>query len=584
MNVYETMTASQAPIRLEFGGGCGCQAASAPIPVPIQSGGCGGGCTGGCGGGCQCGSACGTAFQPETHERIRWYAGQLVGPAEMTGQNSWALERMRRHNRLLHGWGVDCGLYVAPVPDDSGWPLPWIVEVSSGYALAPSGDEILVDCVTRLDVRTEQPATTVAADPWCAPVRKRRDPGAVYYLAVRYDETLTRPVRSATCGCGCDDDACDYSRIREGFAFTLLDSLPGSYTSAIGDLEEAVSCTPAVRQTGSRMCPPCPCSPWVVLADLTISSSGAVAVDQLTHRRFLASFGNFGFSCAAISLGCVEVVRIDAGENDQNAALARAFAAGDVTTVDALIRQGAGLLGTLPITSDGPSPADLTALTGVVADIVAHRAAQEAVLWVDDDWSGTGGQGQSVAEAATTSLLDGARFPAGNRTATQTQAFSGTCGARLFIVSTPKPPPPVLGCIEVVGIIQGLELTDEAHLFEAFQAGDIPEMDRLIRQGVGALGRIEFRSDGADVSQFNDSLQRIRQFFTMWAPMPGTVLWIDADYPGRGGEGQSVAEAVTTSLLDAVNIQAGWRAPAQVMDYSGSCGTRLIIRAWPANH
>ena len=45
-------------------------------------------------------------------ERTRYYAGQLVGPDDLTEDQRYFRERLRRHNRLLHGWGVVCGARV----------------------------------------------------------------------------------------------------------------------------------------------------------------------------------------------------------------------------------------------------------------------------------------------------------------------------------------------------------------------------------------------------------------------------------------------------------------------------------------
>ena len=222
--------------------------------------------------------------------------------------------RARRHNRMLHGWGVGCGLAVAVTPSPvDGEPEPWSVTVSAGYALTGCGDEVCVPGDVRVDIRSPHPdGADVCAppvDPWCAPVRERRDPERTYYLAIRYAEQQTRPVRATACGCGCDDDPCEYSRVAEGYALAVLDELPECYQPHVrrqrdgGEEDErlarreAIGCSPRIEQTGTRPCPDC-CSPWVVLADLRVDTGGTVTVDALSHRRFLASFGRFGFTCA----------------------------------------------------------------------------------------------------------------------------------------------------------------------------------------------------------------------------------------------------------------------------------------------
>jgi hypothetical protein len=560
------MTVAGETLKITVGQGCGC---------------------GGTPAACGCGNGCGGTAA--VRERPRWFAGQLVGPRDLTDTQTWMLERMRRHNRLLHGWGVDCGLTVTPVLDTAGRPVPWQVQVGAGHALAPSGDEILVETTTTVDVRAgAATGTTGGSDPWCAPVRQRRDPAATYYLAVRYDEAMTRPVRTVSCGCGCDDEtACEYSRIAEGAAFALLDTLPAGYTEQAGDresrLQEAVQCTTSIREHGSRSCPGCGCSPWVVLADITVTGSGAVTIDQLAHRRFLVSFGNYGFVCAPSTLGCMAVVRINRNQQGPEEALVDAFMAGDIAEVDRLIATGLGVLGTVPLTTDGPDTAAVRQATPQIADIVQNRIAEDSIVWLASNWPERTTQGQAVADAAATAILDGALFT-GNRQADAVVNFTGSCAARLFVLSVPKPPPPPLGPIEVVAVIQGLELTDEAHLFEAFQDGRIADMDALIVNGVGLLGTLQFRSTGPDQADLAAVRAKAQAHMAHNASSPGTVLWFDQGWIGLGGPGQAAAIAAATQLLDESGIPAGHRIPPETKDFTGSGPVRLIIRTSPILH
>ncbi|MDQ0079495.1 hypothetical protein [Arthrobacter oryzae] len=191
----------------------------------------------------------------------------------------------------------------------------------------------------KIDVRMPHPsADDVCApplDPWCAPVRQRRDPERTYFLAIRYSEGLERPVRAGACGCGCDDDACEYSRVSESFSLAILDELPechdvtafrerdlpvGTVNSAL-DRHEAQACSERMARIGSRPCPSC-CSPWLVLADIQIDANGGVTVDALTHRRFLASLAAVGFTCTSIRDGNKPRLLSDV----EREALKRAFA------------------------------------------------------------------------------------------------------------------------------------------------------------------------------------------------------------------------------------------------------------------
>jgi hypothetical protein len=281
---------------------------SAPVAAP-------------CGCGCDDAAGC-TCSDPLGRERTRFFPRMLIGPDELTQDQTWIRDRLRRHNRLLHGWGLVCGCDVTQATDANGRPVPWKVCVEPGDVLGPCGDDIVVDCAAIFDVRTQMHGAagpcSPPADPWCVDVRADRRPAQTYYLAIRYDEHLTRPVRTlAGCGCGCDEAECDYSRIRESFALGVLDTLPASYdegrvavagaygaevglsaATGLGRLAGALLCSPDLRD-GVRGCPPCPTDPWVILADFTVDDQGMLTIDPIRHRRYVVSFGAYFLMCGA---------------------------------------------------------------------------------------------------------------------------------------------------------------------------------------------------------------------------------------------------------------------------------------------
>jgi|SRR5580692_1888846 hypothetical protein len=242
-----------------------------------------------------CGST--TTCTTQTVLRPRFYPKQIVTPDDLTLMQDYFRARMRWHNLMMHGWGVACGALVCPSPStDGSGPLPWTVIVRRGYVLGPCGDEIIIDCDRSIDLRTSGvtgvtgDACVEPVDPWCSDVYKPNQPQKLY-IAIRYKEVMTRPVRVQPYGCGCDDSRCEYSRWRDGYEIGVLTACP---------------CPPAGTPpvftnvpTGST--PVCPCSPetsWVGLTEVDVDGDGNITgIDNCSCRRLVVSFGNFWWSC-----------------------------------------------------------------------------------------------------------------------------------------------------------------------------------------------------------------------------------------------------------------------------------------------
>jgi hypothetical protein len=213
----------------------------------------------------------------EQLERLRYFPRQLLTADDMRVEQEYFREKMRRHNRYLHGWGVVCGCAVEPVPGAK----VWTVRVCPGYVVGPQGDEILInDCV---DVPLTLGATP---DPctvrWPCPPAGDMPGGereiADVYVAVRYAECFSRPVRVHPAGCGCDEMACEYSRVRDSFEIKVLWELPDSHVKAAQDDTQWCNAVHAMTPTQLRErhlfpvppCPECVLDPWVVLATVAM--------------------------------------------------------------------------------------------------------------------------------------------------------------------------------------------------------------------------------------------------------------------------------------------------------------------------
>jgi hypothetical protein len=196
----------------------------------------------------------------------------------MTLEQEYFRSKLRLHNRMLHELGIVCGAKVEilkkPNADKVEEPVPWHVVIRPGYILGPYGDEIVIDCDRPFDLRSQSLIGVTGEpcveepDPWCSDVHDTRTNGDLF-LAVRYKEVMTRPVRVQPTGCGCNDSACEYSRWRDGYEFKVLRG-PRNFQEPADNPE---------------LCPPCPDDPWVLLAKITVDGDGNVGIDMSVARR-----------------------------------------------------------------------------------------------------------------------------------------------------------------------------------------------------------------------------------------------------------------------------------------------------------
>jgi len=225
-------------------------------------------------------------------ERMRYFPRQLLTADDLHAEQAYFREKMRRHNRHLHGWGVACGCSVDPVRDAKGL----LVRISPGYAVSPFGDEIQIPDAVDVDLQRgalDQPCTVLMPCPPTGATVPNPGARAIAYIAVRYAECHARPVRVLPAGCGCDETACEYSRVRETFEVKVLWALPESHRRAAQDDAKwcAMLRTMATEHPRESLllpvppCPECPDDPWVVLATVTLPANSDDAGDATRGMR-----------------------------------------------------------------------------------------------------------------------------------------------------------------------------------------------------------------------------------------------------------------------------------------------------------
>src|SRR4051812_23820295 len=289
----------------------------------------------GCGAGGACESPAGDLCASGLLERPRYFPRQIVTPGDLNLEADYFRARMRRHNRILHGWGVVCGARVCRVdcPDGQGFQR-WRVRVSTGYILSPQGDELLVAKDHVVDLRDAGAISGAGndgrdesgewIDPWCSEGPLEQESGR-RFLAIRYTEVATRPVRPQPAGCGCDDSACEQSRWCDGYEIGLLDCCPPSHTRDKADPlhinnDPVQGLREHMETNGQRGdleahfmldCLRCPSDPWVVLAEIEIDSDGSILrIDNCSCRRIVPSMAMVWGQCQSRVLRC-QVVEPD---------------------------------------------------------------------------------------------------------------------------------------------------------------------------------------------------------------------------------------------------------------------------------
>ena len=226
--------------------------------------------------------------RPSVNERPRYYARQLVTPDDMTLEQDYFRNRLRRHNRYLHGWGVVCGAEVVESTK------PWKVIVKAGFVLGPYGDEIFIESDQCVDVR-KLCVPPESQDDECQEAQPAPVDTDDQWLAIRYVEKKTRLVKVPLGGCGCEDSSCEHTRFQDHYEICVIDHCPESHQNpppppmfgrGEGNNPEAPDC------------PECQEEPWVVLSGFTVDEAGKVTLSQCDCRRQVLAFGDFWWACS----------------------------------------------------------------------------------------------------------------------------------------------------------------------------------------------------------------------------------------------------------------------------------------------
>ena len=188
-------------------------------------------------------------------KRTNYFHGMLMTERDFREEQIYHIERRKLLNRMLHGWGVVCGLKVKTTNP----PSPNIL-VEGGLALDCFGNEILVCEEQTVDLTVKPCATTAAYDPCAQYVPESQD--QALYVVIKYDERGTKPEPVYASGGSCEEKTCNFSRTQEGFCIEVWDHPPDA--PGTGDTTE-----PFTPCTKPFPCPPSDCCQYILLATIS---------------------------------------------------------------------------------------------------------------------------------------------------------------------------------------------------------------------------------------------------------------------------------------------------------------------------
>ena len=151
--------------------------------------------------------------------RNNYFTGKLLVERDFKDEQRYYIDKLRLHQKRLHGEGVVCGLQV--VPHSSATCQNRFVIVQPGFAKDCCGNDIVVPEPEYVDLtqfkswvrlQAAQKNQLAAAGPTAHTLQ----------ICVRYKECPVENIPVLYDDCGCDDTACAPNRILESYDFDLL--------------------------------------------------------------------------------------------------------------------------------------------------------------------------------------------------------------------------------------------------------------------------------------------------------------------------------------------------------------------------
>lgn len=237
-------------------------------------------------------------------KKTRYFHGMLLTDRDFREEQIYHNEKRKLLNRMLHGWGVVCGLKIEPTSPN---PSSKII-IKLGLALDCAGKEIFVCEPYELDVvEIIKACSTVKKKPAtpekCEELEKTPEENK-WYVVIKYKEVPTDPVPVYAPGGGCEEKVCEYSRMREGYCIELTQTVqcPEKLRESKGPcetLKDNDNIRKFLCEDLLMTCPKNCCDEHgVVLGSITfkgsITSETVIDIDMINNwdcRKYVITFG-----------------------------------------------------------------------------------------------------------------------------------------------------------------------------------------------------------------------------------------------------------------------------------------------------
>lgn len=213
-------------------------------------------------------------------ERNRYYTGKYMTARDFRDEQEYFLSRHRLHTRLLHGWGIVCGLEVNHHPDwqhrfDTDCAKRAVV-INPGIALDCCGREIVVP--KKLYFELPLPRYPASAQTAINPDDREEIQEGKFLLGICYEETEIERVPALYAEGAHDPTRLQANRVREGARLVIRrrDQVQGDCWRTL-DSPDLTNCRDDCDDNhpgpkGACLDPDCACGDMVPLALIDLRS------------------------------------------------------------------------------------------------------------------------------------------------------------------------------------------------------------------------------------------------------------------------------------------------------------------------